>query len=187
MVHLRNDPAPAALANAARSSTFRAVARGLSRSRRSIYRCSRSLGCIAAEMAPLAAYPPRDVAAADGFALRANDLVGASSYSPVMLPAAPVWVETGEAMPDGCDCVLDADAVETSGPICEALAEGVPGQGVRRAGRDIAAGTSLATAGSPVTPATLLARTRRQPRCIARVVAHGSASSSFPAPMRPRR
>ncbi len=115
-----------------------------------------ALGCIAAGMAPLAAHPPRDFAAADGFALRANDLVGASSYSPVMLPAAPVWVETGDAMPDGCDCVLDIDAVEASGPICEALAEGVPGQGVRRAGRDIAAGTSLVAAGSPVTPATLM-------------------------------
>ena len=39
-----------------------------------------ALGCIAAEMPPLRPHPPHDIAAADGWALRANDLVGASSY-----------------------------------------------------------------------------------------------------------
>ena len=42
-------------------------------------------GCIAAGMPQLAAYPSCDIAAADGWALRANDLVGASSYSPLPL------------------------------------------------------------------------------------------------------
>ena len=60
-----------------------------------------ALRCIAAEMPPLAALPPHDIAAADGFALRARDLVGASSYSPLPLAASPVWVEAGDAMPDG--------------------------------------------------------------------------------------
>src|SRR6478609_9091334 len=64
-------------------------------------------GCIAAGTPLLAAYPRQDVAAADGWALRANDLVGASSYSPVALPELPAWVQAGDAMPDGCDCVLD--------------------------------------------------------------------------------
>ena len=44
-----------------------------------------ALGCVAAEMPPLKAFPPRDIAAADGWALRARDLVGASSYSPLPL------------------------------------------------------------------------------------------------------
>ena len=66
-------------------------------------------GCIAAGNSLLAAYPPHDIAAADGWALCANDLVGASSYSPLPLTQAPPWVEAGDAMPDGCDCVLDAD------------------------------------------------------------------------------
>ena len=43
---------------------------------------------IAAEMPPRHAVPPQDIAAADGFAFRARDLVGASSYSPLALPAA---------------------------------------------------------------------------------------------------
>jgi molybdopterin biosynthesis enzyme len=38
-----------------------------------------ALGCIAAEMPPLKAHPPHDIAATDGWALRARDLVGASS------------------------------------------------------------------------------------------------------------
>src|SRR3982751_4853337 len=46
-------------------------------------------GCIAAGNPLLAARPSRDVAAADGWALRANDLVGASSYSPLPLATAP--------------------------------------------------------------------------------------------------
>jgi molybdopterin biosynthesis enzyme len=109
-----------------------------------------ALRCIAAEMAPLNAQPPFDIAASDGFAFRANDLVGASSYSPLPLAAPPVWVEAGEAMPDGCDCVLDSDSVDGSGPLPQVLAEAVPGQGVRRAGGDIAAGSRVARAGRRV-------------------------------------
>ena len=109
-----------------------------------------ALRCIAAEMPPLGAYPPHDIAAQDGFAFRANDLVGASSYSPLALTAAPVWVEAGDAMPDGCDCVLDADSVDRSGPLAQVLAEAIPGQGVRRAGGDIAAGSLVVEAGRRV-------------------------------------
>jgi molybdopterin biosynthesis enzyme len=75
------------------------------------------------------------------------------------LAAPPAWVETGDAMPAGCDCVLDADAVDTSGPISSVLAEAVPGQGVRRAGSDIAADAPVVEAGCRVTAATqMLAR-----------------------------
>jgi molybdopterin biosynthesis enzyme len=115
-----------------------------------------ALGCIAAETPVLKAYPPHDIAAVDGWALRANDLVGASSYSPLPLTAPPIWVETGDAMPDGTDCVLDADAVTTTGPISEVLAEGVPGQGVRRAGSDIAAGGSVVAPGANIRAADLM-------------------------------
>ncbi|RXT47777.1 molybdopterin-binding protein [Bradyrhizobium betae] len=113
-------------------------------------------GCIAAGGPLFAAWPPHDIAATDGWALRANDLVGASAYSPLALATAPVWVEAGDAMPPGCDCVLDADAVEISGSLAQVLAEGVPGQGIRRAGSDIAAGTTAGADGHPVGPADLL-------------------------------
>jgi molybdopterin molybdotransferase len=111
---------------------------------------------IAAEMPALGAHPPHDIAATDGYALRARDLVGASSYSPVPLGAAPVWVEAGEAIPGGCDCVLDADSVDVSGPVLQVVAEAIPGQGVRRAGGDMAAGTNVAEAGRRIVARDLL-------------------------------
>ncbi|OKO89129.1 molybdopterin-binding protein [Bradyrhizobium sp. NAS80.1] len=113
-------------------------------------------GCIAAGTPLLAAYPPHDIAAADGWALCANDLVGASAYSPLPLATMPAWVDAGDAVPRGRDCVLDADAVEMSGPLAQVLAEAVPGQGVRRAGSDIGERRSVAIEGHPVSPAALL-------------------------------
>jgi len=115
-----------------------------------------ALRCIAAGMPPLPAYPPRDIAAVDGYAFCARDLVGASSYSPLALSAPPVWVEAGEAIPAACDCVLDSDSVDLSGPLPQVLAEAIPGQGVRRAGGDIAAGSLVAEAGRRVLPRDLL-------------------------------
>ena len=115
-----------------------------------------ALRCMAAEMPPLSAHPPHDMAAADGFALRARELVGASSYSPLPLAVVPAWVEAGAAMPDGCDCVLDSDCVDVTGPIAQVVAEAIPGQGVRRAGGDIAAGSRVVEAGRRVMPRDLL-------------------------------
>jgi molybdopterin molybdotransferase len=115
-----------------------------------------ALHCIAADMPPLPAYPVRDVAVVDGYAVSARELVGASSYSPLTLAAAPVWVEAGNAIPDSCDCVLDSDSVDVSGPVPQVLAEAIPGKGVRRAGGDIAAGSPVMEAGRRVLPRDLL-------------------------------
>ena len=114
-----------------------------------------ALDGVAADMPPLKAHPPHDVAASDGWALRARDLVGASSYSPLPLATSPVWVEAGDAIPAGCDCVVDADSVDQTGPMFQALAEAIPGQGVRRLGGDIAAGNPIAS-GRRIRPLDLL-------------------------------
>jgi molybdopterin molybdotransferase len=82
----------------------------------------------------MTAWPPHDMAASDGWALRASDLVGASSYTPVPLAKAPIWAEAGDRIPDGCDCIVDEDAVDQTGPIAQALGEAIPGQGIRRKG-----------------------------------------------------
>ncbi len=116
---------------------------------------AQALGCVAADMAPLKAQPPCDVAVADGWALRARDLVGASSYSPLPLAISPVWVEAGDAMPANCDCVIDADLVDQTGPVVQVSAEAMPGQGVRRRGGDIAEGAVIVS-GRPVRPLDLL-------------------------------
>jgi molybdopterin molybdotransferase len=119
-----------------------------------------ALHCVAAEMAPLGAVPRGDIAAADGFAFGARDLVGASSYSPLPLATSPAWVEAGDAMPQGCDCVIDADLVDLSGPVVQVLGEAIPGQGVRRAGGDIAQGSVVLAPGRRVGPVHLgIART----------------------------
>ncbi len=115
-----------------------------------------ALGCIAAEMPPLAAHPARDLAATDGFALRSRDLVGASSYSPLPLSQSPVWVEAGDPLPDACDCVVDADLVDRAGPMPLVLADAIPGQGVRRIGGDIAQGGRAIAAGQQVRPLDLM-------------------------------
>ena len=116
-----------------------------------------TLGCVAAGMPPLEALPKRNMAASDGFALRARDLVGASSYSPLPLATPPVWVEAGDPMPDDCDCVVDSDSVDHAGPVFQVLAEAIPGQGVRRAGGDIAQGNFVIVPTQRIRPLDLLA------------------------------
>jgi molybdopterin biosynthesis enzyme len=113
-------------------------------------------GCVAADMPPLKAHPPREIAAADGWALRARDLVGASSYSPLPLAISPLWVEAGDPMPEGCDCVVDSDLVDQTGPMVQVLAEAIPGQGVRRIGGDIAEASFVIASGRRVRPLDLL-------------------------------
>jgi molybdopterin biosynthesis enzyme len=115
-------------------------------------------GRIAAETAVLERpLPLRGRATIDGWALRSLDLAGASSYSPVPLMSAPVWVEAGEVLPDGCDCVLKVDLVETTGPIAQAFTDAIPGEGIRRAGEDIAVGRPAVIAGRKLCPTDLLA------------------------------
>jgi len=114
-----------------------------------------ALGCVAAELPPLKAYPPYNVAVADGWALCARDLVGASSYTPLVVTSPPTWVEAGDRIPEDCDCVLDGGAIDQAGPIIQVLAEAIPGQGVRRIGGDIGDGFAVAP-GSRLRPLDLL-------------------------------
>lgn len=118
---------------------------------------SQGLGRVAAGMPPLREALPRvGIAAADGWAFRALDLAGASAYSPVPLMASPAWVEAGEPMPEGSDCVVEAALVDCSGPMAQAFAEAIPGQGMRRPGEDMAAERPVAVAGHRLASADLL-------------------------------
>jgi molybdopterin molybdotransferase len=115
-----------------------------------------ALGCIAAGMPPLKALPAFDAAAVDGWAFRSRDLVGASPYSPLPLTGSPIWVEAGDRLPEGCDCVIDPDLVEQAGGLFQVSAEAIPGQGVRRIGGDIAEGGSFIAAGRKIRALDLL-------------------------------
>lgn len=114
-------------------------------------------GRIAAENMSLSApLPARAIALIDGWAFRAADIAGASSYAPVFLSLEPVWVEAGQPLPDGCDCVIDAGLVEGTGPAAQVIGEAVPGEGVRRAGEDVAMGATVTAAGAAITSIDLM-------------------------------
>jgi molybdopterin molybdotransferase len=115
-----------------------------------------ALGCIAADMSTLKALPAFDMAAVDGWAFGSRDLVGASPYSPLALTGSPIWVEAGDRMPEGCDCVIDPDLVEQSSGLFQVSAEAIPGQGVHRIGGDIAEGSSFIAAGRRIRALDLL-------------------------------
>ena len=117
-----------------------------------------SVGRISAAMPLLQmAHPVFNAAVADGWAVRARDVVGASCYSPLPLTSSPIWVEAGDRLPDGCDCVLDTDLVEEIGSLFQVLAEAVPGHGIRWAGDDIAKGRSVIAPGQMINALDVLA------------------------------
>ena len=106
-----------------------------------------TLGSVSAEVPLPCPLPMSDFAVSDGWAFCARDLVGASSYSPLPLPGPPVWVEAGDPMPRGSDCVVDSELVEFFGSMFQVSGEALPGQGVRRAGSDIGEGGLTIAAG----------------------------------------
>jgi molybdopterin molybdotransferase len=114
-----------------------------------------ALGYVTADTAPIAAHPLADIAQVDGWAFRASDLVGASAYAPLPLTTAARWVEAGDPIPDGCDCVIDADGIDQSGPIVQVLTEAPPGHGVRRRGGDLPDGSAIAS-GTQLRPLDIL-------------------------------
>ncbi len=114
-------------------------------------------GRIAAENVPLsAAFPARAIAQIDGWTFCAGDIAGASAYAPVFLSSDPAWVEAGQPLPDGCDCVIDPGLVEGAGPAAQVIGEAVPGEGIRRAGEDVAAGGAIIAAGVAITSIDLM-------------------------------
>ena len=96
------------------------------------------------------AVPPHAVALRDGWAVAAADTVGASSYTPVMLLEEPRFVTIGAALPAGADAVLPPDAVSAEAGFAEITVPAAPGESVRRAGEDAAAGAILRAAGERV-------------------------------------
>jgi molybdopterin molybdotransferase len=105
-------------------------------------------GCVLAEPVAVTARPGFAVALQDGWALCAEDTLGAGGYSPAPLPQQPVRIEAGARMPPGTDCVAPFDAVRSAGNGAEVVAGVGAGEGVLAAGGDakgepIAAGARL--------------------------------------------
>lgn len=93
------------------------------------------------------ARPSASLALQDGWALAADDTLGAGGYAPVLLMHTPQRVEAGQPMPVGTDSVAPLDAVKVSKGRAEALVTVNPGDGVLPAGGDSDPGIPLRHAG----------------------------------------
>ncbi len=91
--------------------------------------------------------PSAATALLDGWALAADDTLGAGGYAPVLLMRTPQRVEAGQPMPAGTDSVAPLDAVKVSHDRAEALVTVNPGDGVLPAGGDSDSGIPLRHAG----------------------------------------
>ena len=118
------------------------------------------------------AVPPFANTAMDGYAVRAADTVGAGPEAPVRLtvagelpagraPTQPVGegeairIMTGAPMPDGADSVVMVEYTERDGDAVQVLHAARPGDHVRAAGGDLAAGDLVFPAGTVLGPAHL--------------------------------
>ncbi|WP_244528732.1 molybdopterin-binding protein [Methylobacterium gossipiicola] len=93
-------------------------------------------------------WPEATSALRDGWAVAADAVTGASAYAPVLLSTPPVWVEAGGRLPEGACTVLPPEALEGRAFVADAP----PGDGARRGGEDVKAGTCLVAAGARITP-----------------------------------
>jgi molybdopterin molybdotransferase len=118
--------------------------------------------------------PPLDNSAMDGYAVRSGDTRGASRQSPRFLrvlgtasagsiterevaPGTAIRIMTGAPIPKGADSVVifeDTDETQRRGVSTEIgiLSEVEPGLNIRRAGEDIAQGSTVLTKGTVLRP-----------------------------------
>lgn len=104
-------------------------------------------GRVLAADAVAPARPSMPLALIDGWALNADDTLGAGGYAPAMLMMVPQRVEAGQPMPVGTDSVAPLDAVRVARDRAEALATVNPGDGVLPVGGDSDPGIPLRHAG----------------------------------------
>jgi len=108
-----------------------------------------ALGLTLAASAVIAdGHPKAALALRDGYAVRAEATLDASSYAPAPLSPAPTRVDTGDTLPPDADAVAALDTVQVHGAEISALAPVAPGEGVLAANADATAGLQLRLAGA---------------------------------------
>ena len=169
-------------------------------------------GCVLTEdVVAAAALPGFDNSSQDGYAVRRDDVLGASESTPVVLPvtgdvaagpASPLRVQpgvcvrimTGAMMPAGADAVVPLEW--TDGGISSVRISRVPDAGayIRRVGEDVAAGETVLTAGTLLGAAQIgiaaavgRARLTVRPRPRVVVVSTGSELVEAGQPLSPGR
>jgi molybdopterin molybdotransferase len=80
--------------------------------------------------------PTSSLALHDGWAINADETLGADGHAPASLLRVPSRIETGQALPAGADSVAPFDAVKVIQGRAEALLTVSPGDGVLTAGSD---------------------------------------------------
>ncbi len=108
---------------------------------------ARAAGRTLAVNAAAPARPAAATALADGWALAADDTLGAGGYAPALLRQMPARVEAGQAMPPDTDSIAPVDAVKMTANGAEALVALNPGDGVLAAGDDCDPAIPLRRAG----------------------------------------
>jgi len=155
------------------------------------------------------ALPVFDNSAMDGYAVRAEDTGGATPDQPVVLPVAediPAGrtdeltlkpgtahrIMTGAPLPAGATAIVPVEATDGGVQSVAIRQAAPPGKHIRRAGEDVAAGTTVLHAGQLVTPAVLglaaalgLAELTVIPRQRVLVISTGSELVSPGTPLRP--
>ena len=116
--------------------------------------------------------PPFANSAMDGFAVRAEDVAGASEETPARLrvladlPAgqvssravdrgAAVRIMTGAPIPEGADAVVQVEHTSAAGEWIDVRRRVKPGANIRLAGEDIPSGGRVVEAGSTLRPAEI--------------------------------
>ena len=116
--------------------------------------------------------PVFDNSAMDGYAVRADEVASATTDHPVKLPVAedipagridiPTLepgtahrIMTGAPTPAGATAVVPVEATDARTDVVTINAPSAEGRHIRRAGEDVAAGTTVLRAGQVVTPAVV--------------------------------
>ena len=153
--------------------------------------------------------PVFDNSSMDGYAVRYEDLTGASVENPVELPVAediPAGrtdeltladgtahrIMTGAPIPSGATAVVAVENTDGGVETVAISASPKPGQHIRRAGEDVAAGTTVLHAGQVVAPAALglvaalgIGELEIIPRQRVLVISTGSELVAAGTPLRP--
>ena len=164
---------------------------------------------LADDVVAVLSLPVFDNSAMDGYAVRAADIAGAGADTPVRLPVAediPAGrtdrltlspgtahrIMTGAPVPAGADTVVPVEATDAGVSVVEIRTAPKPGQHIRRASEDVAAGTTVLRAGQRVSPAVLglvaalgIDRLAVIPRLRVLVVSTGSELVAAGTPLQP--
>ncbi len=169
-----------------------------------------TLGLVLADdiVAPLS-LPGFDNSAMDGYAVVAGDIDTATAEQPVLLPVAedipagrtdPLTLKpgtahrimTGAPVPTGATAVVPVEATDGATDTVSIRVSAKAGQHIRRAGEDVAAGTTVLRAGQLLTPAGLglaaalgLGELKVVPRQRVLVMSTGSELVAPGRPLRP--